>query len=139
MTSILSTTLSGLDLPAARQQFQRDMFQRLSAGASRIGAGQWQAALQNLPGLANAAGQTSTATGSAVAAAFRSLDSNADGQLSQAEFGTALDRMLDRARQRRGATPLDAQLLGQQGQASGGVAAPDLLRRMVLGYGATSA
>lgn len=132
-----------LSLATVRQQFQQQVFSRLSAGQDGIGLQPWREALQSLPGAsANNAGVTGTGTASAIDAAFKSLDANGDGQLSQTEFNATLDRMLERARKHRdtggsGSTPLDAQLLAGQ-QAAGGVQAPDFLRRMLLGYaGAT--
>lgn len=151
MTSILGTIAAGFDTKAIRQQFQQQAFSRLSGGAETVNLPQWQQALQNLPGVFNAgstaaasAGVTGPGTASAIDAAFRSMDANGDGQLSATEFSAALDKMLDRARTRpkhgTGDSPLDAQLLGQQAAAtpSGGVQAPDLLRRMLLGYGANA-
>jgi hypothetical protein len=148
MTSILSSISSGLDIQAMRQQFQQQAFNRLSGGGSTVNLKQWEQALQNLPGAVNAgstaassAGVTGTGTASAIDAAFKSIDANGDGQLSATEFGAAMDKMLDRARHRpkhgTGDSALDAQLLGQQ-QPSGGVQAPDFLRRMLLGYSANA-
>jgi len=148
MSSILSSVTSGLDIQAMRQQFQQQAFARLGGGNGTVNLQQWQQALQNLPGAVNAgstaassAGVTGTGTASAIDAAFKSMDANNDGQLSANEFSAAMDKMLDRARQRpkhgTGDSALDAQLLGQQ-QASGGVQAPDFLRRMLLGYSANA-
>ncbi len=147
MTSILSNGSAGLDIQALRQHFQQQAFSRLSGGTGSVNLQQWQQALQNLPGAVNAgstaassAGVTGTGTASAIDAAFKSIDANGDGQLSQAEFGTAMDRMLDRVRHHRSSgTPLDAQLQAQQTPApSGGVVAPDFLRRMILSYSASA-
>jgi hypothetical protein len=132
----MQSSLASLNLPALRQQLQQDGFARLSGGQGGINLSRWQELLQNLPGAAaNNAGVQGTATASAADAAFRSLDTDGNGQLSQAEFNAALDKMLAPRRRQPAATPLEAHLLGQQ-QASGGVAAPDILRRMLLGYGA---
>lgn len=146
MTSIAASVAARPDLQAFRSQIQQEVFSRLGGGQGSINIQQWQQALQNLPravgsGPANNAGVVGTGTASAVDAAFKSIDANGDGHLSQTEFGVAMDKMLDRARHRHrqgaGDTALDAQLLGQQ-QPSGGVVAPDFLRRMVLGYGASA-
>ncbi len=146
MSSIAAAVTGSLNFQAIRSQFQQDMFSRLSGGQGSVSLNQWQQALQNLPGggasPANNAGVVGTSTVSAVDAAFRSIDANGDGQLSASEFSTAMDKMLDRARHRpkhgSGDTPLDAQLLAQQQPASGGVRAPDFIRRMLLGYGANA-
>ena len=152
MTSILSSITAGLDTQAIRQQFQQQAFTRLGGGNGTVNLQQWQQALQNLPGAisagssaASSAGVTGTGTTSAIDAAFKSIDANGDGQLSASEFSAAMDKMLDRARHRpkhgTGDAALDAQLLGQQQATttpSGGVLAPDVLRRMLLGYGANA-
>ena len=128
----------GLGFQALRGPLQQAAFARLSGGQDSMGLPQWRQALHNLPGAANNAGVPGTGTASAVDAAFSSMDANGDGQLTAGEFSTALDKMLDRARHRpRQGSALAAQLLGQQ-PGSGAVAAPDLLRRMLLGYGANS-
>ncbi len=132
----MQSSLASLNIPALRQQLQQDGFARLTGGQGSITVSLWQNLVQNLPGAAaNNAGVQGTATASAADAAFRSMDTDGNGQLSQTEFSAALDKMLEQKRHDRATTPLEAQLLGQQ-QASGGVAAPDILRRMLLGYAA---
>jgi hypothetical protein len=143
MSSLLAS-VAGTALGAARGQFEQTAFARLSGGSGGIDLARWQTLLQNLPGggsaqPANNAGVVGTGTASATEAAFKSLDANGDGQLSQTEFSAALDRMLERsARRSHQFGPLQAQLEAAQQQASGGVAAPDILRRMLLGYGAAA-
>jgi EF hand len=144
---------SALDFQSLRQQFQQQVFNGLSGGGSGISRQQWKDALQNLPGVGSAGSANSaignnapTATASTVDAAFKSIDTNGDGQLSQSEFNTAMDGMMQRARtqhrhhhQGAAGTNLDAQLLGQQTSSpNDGVTAPDILRRMLLSYGGTA-